>query len=42
MPVTLDSLLVRMDDRRPKTPALAGQAEVASIIKFNICFFAFD
>ncbi len=27
---------------RPMTPALAGQAEAASILRFNISFFAFD
>ncbi|MFC5624384.1 hypothetical protein [Algoriphagus winogradskyi] len=27
---------------RSVTPTLAGQAEVASILKSNLCFFAFD
>ena len=41
MPVSLASLVNRLEDRRPKTPAVAGQAEVASILKFNISYFDF-
>ncbi|SMP32827.1 hypothetical protein SAMN06265367_10870 [Algoriphagus winogradskyi] len=46
MPVTLDSLLIKLIDLsiatgRLKTPALAGQAEVATILKVNISYIAF-
>ena len=41
MPVSLDSLHVRLDERRPKNPALTGQAVVASILKFNKSYIAF-
>ncbi|WP_339867152.1 hypothetical protein [uncultured Algoriphagus sp.] len=41
MPDTFDTLLIRLEDRRPKTPAVAGQAEVASNLKFNRSYIAF-